>query len=87
MLLKKAICLTDMLLLFKKKNKLRDSGLHASLTGSVLLFLKKKDGDSIKVVVTGKRKKGLGLEVPCTYSYHGPLTMMKLYCIYTATGN
>ena len=42
MLLKKAICLTDMLLLFKKKNKLRDSGLHASLTGSVLLFLKKK---------------------------------------------
>ena len=39
-------------------------------------FLKRDDG-SIKAVVTGKRKKGLGLEVPCDYKYRGPQRMMK----------
>ena len=40
-------------------------------------FFLKRDSGSIKAVVTGKRKKGLGLEVPCDYNYHGPQRMMK----------
>ncbi len=33
-------------------------------------FLKR---GSIKCVVTGRRKKGIGLEVPCDYIYSGPV--------------
>ena len=40
-------------------------------------FFLKRDAGSIKAVVTGKRKKGLGLEVPCDYKYCGPRKMMK----------
>ena len=40
-------------------------------------FFLKKDGGSINAVVTGKRKKGLGLEVPCDYKYCGPRKMIK----------
>lgn len=40
-------------------------------------FFLKRDGGTIKAVVTGKRKKGLGLEVPCDYVYSGPQKMLK----------
>ena len=36
-----------------------------------------KRGGFIKAIVTGERKKGIGLEVPCDYIYSGPRTMMK----------
>ena len=38
-------------------------------------FLKR--GDTIEAVVTGKRKKGLRLEVPCDFIYSGPQRMIK----------
>ena len=40
-------------------------------------FFLKRDGGSIKAVVTGKTKKALGLELACDCKYRAPLRTMK----------
>ena len=37
-----------------------------------------KRGGSIKSIVNGNRKKGIGLEVPCDYIYSGPRRMKEV---------
>ena len=64
-----------MLLLFLKYGEIVGHMPHELARFS--WFFLKRDGGSIKAVVTGKRKKGLGLEVPCDYKYFGPQRMIK----------
>lgn len=41
------------------------------LSKTVSFFLK-QTGTSVSCEITGKRKKGVGLEVPCLYKFKGP---------------
>ena len=49
--------------------------LPRELARTVWFFLKR--GGIGRCEITGKRKKGKGLEVPCVYSFYGPRELVK----------
>lgn len=50
---------------------------HVPRSFSKVLWLFLSHGGQINCKVTGKRKKGNGLEVPCVYFYTGPPRLIK----------
>ena len=49
--------------------------LPREVAKTVLFFLKR--GDSGVCAITGRRKKGKGLELPCVYTFSGPNKLVK----------